>query len=107
MKKYILNYKYICKNPSLVSYDYQKFFRAIYGYQQNVTKIIKGKKEVYKYKLKGILKEGTFEKIGKCKILVNEEQLENLINFFKTGENPVHDWKNKDIEVIYKYEEIK
>ncbi len=74
------------------SYLYQKLFRAIYGYTQVVCKQT-GKK--YIYHRPGVLSKFAFIKEGKNEIIVTKEGFSYLINFFKTGKNPAHNWQSK------------
>jgi len=74
------------------SYLYQKLFRAIYGYTQVVCKQT-GKK--YIYHRPGVLSRFAYIKEGKNEIIVTKDGFSYLINFFKTGKNPAHNWQNK------------
>ena len=74
------------------SYLYQKIFRSIYGYQQNVTK---SNKKIYIYKRPGIISNIPHIKPGKNSIILPIGYETNLIEFFNTGKNPTHNWRNK------------
>ncbi|MDD4983257.1 MAG: hypothetical protein PHH82_00250 [Candidatus ainarchaeum sp.] len=74
------------------SYLYQKLFRAIYGYTQVVCKQT-GKK--YVYHRPGVLSKFSYIKEGKNEIIVTKDGFSYLINFFKTGKNPAHNWQSK------------
>ncbi len=86
------------------SYEYQRFFRAIYGYTQVVRK--RNGKE-YKYMREGVLTRFPYIRIGRCHVIIPEEALGPLVEFFKTAKNPAHkfqylgEWK-----VSYFLEEI-
>jgi hypothetical protein len=73
-------------------YDYQKIFRAIYGYTQNVTK---GNGKIYIYHRPGILSKTPYIKKGKNEVIIPKDNLPSLLDFFKTGENPAHKWAEK------------
>ncbi|MDD3178074.1 MAG: hypothetical protein PHR26_00985 [Candidatus ainarchaeum sp.] len=100
-----IKYKFIFnKDINHSSYLYQKVFRSLYGYQQNVTK---KNKKVYTYTRKGLLSDIPHLKPGKNSFIIplNYENL--IINYFKTGENPAHLWKNKgDWKVEYIIEKL-
>jgi hypothetical protein len=100
-----IKYKFIFKNNiNRSSYLYQKVFRSIYGYQQNVTK--KNNKP-YLYIRKGILTDIPHYKPGRNAIILPKGQEDKLINYFTTGINPTHNWKNKgDWEVKYTINEV-
>lgn len=74
------------------SYSYQKLFRAIYGYTQNVTK---NSGKVYRYHRRGVVSTTPYIHIGKNKIIIPKEDTEPIIEFFKTGQNPTHNWRGK------------
>ena len=73
-------------------YGYQKIFRAIYGYTQNVTK---GNGKIYIYHRPGVLSKTPYIKKGKNEVMVPKDCLTQLLDFFKTGENPAHKWSEK------------
>ncbi len=69
------------------SYEYQRFFRAIYGYTQVVAKA-NGKK--YTYRREGVLTAYPYVKEGKSVVVIPENALTALVDFFKTRRNPAH-----------------
>lgn len=73
-------------------YGYQKIFRAIYGYTQNVTK---GNGKTYIYHRPGVLSKTPYIKKGKNEVIVPKDALTPLLDFLKTGENPTHKWHEK------------
>jgi len=92
-KAYMIKYKVkMIGNYNHSDYGYQKIFRAIYGYTQNVTK---GSGKVYIYHRPGVLSKTPYIKKGKNEVIVPKECLTPLLNFFKTGENPAHKWTEK------------
>lgn len=108
MNKIISNYikyKFIFnKEIKHSSYLYQKVFRSLYGYQQNVTK---KNKKVYTYSRKGLLSDIPHLKPGKNSFIIPLNYDDMIINYFKTGENPTHLWKDKgDWKVEYNIEKI-
>jgi hypothetical protein len=105
IKSSYIKYKFIFKdNINRSSYLYQKVFRSIYGYQQNVTK--KGNKP-YLYIRKGILTDIPHYKPGRNAVVVPKGYEQKLIEYFTTGINPAHNWKTKgDWEVKYTVDEI-
>ena len=86
MKGFLIKYRYKGAQPSS-SYTYQRFFRALYGYTQVVTK---SNGKTYVYYSEGVLTTYPHVRYGKNTVLVPENALEPLINFFKTGKNPAH-----------------
>lgn len=74
------------------SYHYQKVFRAMYGYTQNVTK---SNGHRYQYYRKGILTDSPIVRIGKCVIVLQEKEIQPLKTFFESGKNPGHTWWKK------------
>jgi hypothetical protein len=90
---FFIQYKFIL--PSSVkhsSYEYQKIFRAIYGYTQNVTKTT-GK--THKYHRMGILSDIPHLRPGKNCVIIPPPAFSKLQDFFKTGKNPTHNWQEK------------
>ena len=86
------------------SYLYQKVFRSIYGYQQNVTK--KNNKP-YLYIRKGILTDIPHYKPGRNAVIIPKGYENKIIDYFSTGINPAHNWKSKgDWDVKYTVDEI-
>ncbi|MBS3061307.1 MAG: hypothetical protein J4215_01875 [Candidatus Diapherotrites archaeon] len=100
VKAYFIQYKFILpENISHSSYTYQKLFRALYGYTQNVSKS-NGKS--YKYHRKGILSPVPYLRPGKNCVIIPQAMLSPLIDFFKTGKNPSHKWVGKgDWKAVY------
>lgn len=100
VKSYFIQYKFII--PETVkhsSYNYQKLFRALYGYTQAVDKS-SGKH--YKYHRKGVLSEIPHIRPGKNCVIIPTENFQRLIEFFKTGKNPSHSWRGKgDWKAVY------
>ena len=93
VKSYMVKYKVKMNGEYNHSdYDYQKIFRAIYGYTQNVTK---GNGKVYIYHRPGILSKTPYIKKGKNEVIIPKDNLTSLLDFFKTGENPAHKWAEK------------
>lgn len=81
------------------SYTYQKIFRAIYGYTQNVSK---SSGKTYRYHRPGVLSTIPYNKPGKNAVLVPKSALPALADFFKTGKNPSHEWHVKgDWKAVY------
>ena len=104
LKGYFVQYKFILpKEIKHSSYTYQKLFRAIYGYTQNVSK---GGGKVYKYCRKGVLSEVPFLRPGKNSVIIPTSAFNQLITFLKTGKNPTHYWKSKgDWKAVYYMDE--
>jgi len=100
VKTYFIQYKFITpKNTKFPSYSYQKLFRSIYGYTQNITK---SSGKVYKYYRTGVLSYYPYIKQGKNAVTIPTQALNPLINFFKTGKNPAHRWREKgDWNALY------
>ncbi|MFH1391242.1 MAG: hypothetical protein ABIH20_02930 [Candidatus Diapherotrites archaeon] len=93
LKGYFVQYKFIIpENTKHSSYTYQKLFRALYGYTQNVTKA-NGK--TYRYLRKGILSEIPYIRPGKNCVIIPPKSFSSLDSFFKTGKNPSHYWRVK------------
>lgn len=90
-----IKYKFIFNNNKINhnSYNYQKLFRVIYGYTQNITK---KDKKIYKYHRQGIIEDLPFIRPGRnCIILpINTEY--KLINFFDNKIGAAHNFKEKD-----------
>lgn len=92
-KAYMVKYKVKMNGEYNHSdYGYQKIFRAIYGYTQNVTK---GNGKIYIYHRPGVLSKTPYIKKGKNEVMVPKDCLTQLLDFFKTGENPAHKWSEK------------
>lgn len=93
LKGYFVQYKfYLPQRIKHSSYSYQKLFRAIYGYTQCVNKA-SGK--AYKYHRPGVLSFSPYLRPGKNSVVIPEEDLPKLLDFFKTGNNPTHRWQTK------------
>ena len=104
VKAYFVQYKFILpKETKHSSYTYQKLFRAIYGYTQNVSK---GGGKAYKYHRKGVLSDVPYLRPGKNCVLIPPSAFNKLITFLKTGKNPTHFWKIKgDWKAVYYMDE--
>ena len=75
-----IKYKFIFnKDIKHTSYTYQKVFRDIYGYNQNVTK---NNNKVYKYFRKGIIYNIPYIKPGKNAIILPIGFEQELIKYF-------------------------
>jgi len=100
VKGYFVQYKFILpKDIKHSSYTYQKLFRAIYGYSQQVSK---SNGKTYVYHRPGILSNTPFIKHGKNCVVIPQEKFSELISFFKTGKNPSHAWTLKgDWKAVY------
>ena len=100
-----IKYKFIFNNNiKHSSYLYQKVFRSIYGYTQNVTK---KNKQVYQYYRKGVIEDLPYLRPGKnCLILpINTEH--KLINFFNTGKSTTHNFREKgDYSIEYTIDKV-
>jgi len=97
---YFIQYKFIV--PETIkhsSYTYQKLFRALYGYTQNVCK---SSGKVYKYHRKGILSDVPYLRPGKNCVIIPKGVFTQLTDFFKPGKNPSHYWQGKgDWKAVY------
>lgn len=108
MDKIISNYiKYkftFNDNIKHSSYLYQKMFRSIYGYTQNVTK---KDKKTYWYHREGVLEDIPYIRPGKNSIIVPINTEHKIINFFNTGKSPTHNFKEKgEWSINYNIEKI-
>ena len=96
MDKIISNYiKYkftFNNNIKHSSYLYQKVFRSIYGYTQNVTK---KDKKIYQYHRKGVIEDIPYLRPGKNCIILPFNTEHKLINFFNTGKSTTHNFREK------------
>jgi hypothetical protein len=93
VKGYFIQYKFLIpEEVKHSSYTYQKLFRALYGYTQNVTK---SNGKTYKYHRKGILSAVPYIRPGKNCVIIPQGTFSGLIDFFKTGRNPSHKWSVK------------
>ncbi len=101
---FFIQYKFITSEKvKHSSYAYQKLFRALYGYTQNVTK---SNGKTYKYKRKGILSDIPHIRSGKNCVIIPNTAFNNLATFFKTGKNPTHLWQDKgDWKAVYYMDE--
>lgn len=100
-----IKYKFIFNNlNNKSSYIYQKVFRSIYGYNQAVYK---KKSKQYIYFREGILSSIPYIKSGKNSVIVPIGYEQKLINYFETGINPAHTWREKgDWKVEYEINNI-
>ncbi len=69
------------------AYFYQRFFRALYGYKQVVSK---SNGRHYVYYRPGVLTPHPYVKAGRNAVLVPDSALQPLLRFLKTGQNPAH-----------------
>ncbi|MCR4368834.1 MAG: hypothetical protein NUV67_02915 [archaeon] len=93
LKGYFVQYKFIIPETTKhSSYTYQKLFRALYGYTQNVTK---SNGKTYHYHRKGILSDIPYIRPGKNCVIIPPKSFAALDTFFKTGKNPTHYWRIK------------
>ena len=104
LKGYFIQYKFIV--PETIkhsSYTYQKLFRALYGYTQNVTK---SNGKTYHYFRKGILSDIPYIRPGKNCVIIPPKSFSALDSFFKTGKNPTHYWRSKgDWKAVFYFDE--
>lgn len=108
MDKIISNYvkyKFLFKEDiKHSSYLYQKVFRSIYGYTQNVTK---KDKKTYLYHREGIIENTPYIRPGKNSIILPINTEHKLINFFNTGKSTTHNFKEKgDWSIDYTIERV-
>jgi hypothetical protein len=90
LKGYFIQYKFLIPEEiKHSSYTYQKLFRALYGYTQNVTK---SNGKTYKYHRNGVLSLSPYIRPGKNCVIIPPNIFSSLIDFFKTGKNPSHKW---------------
>ncbi|MFA7709323.1 MAG: hypothetical protein WCX82_04270, partial [archaeon] len=88
-----IKYKFIFNNNiNHSAYLYQKVFRSIYGYTQNVTK---KDKKTYLYHREGVLENIPYIKSGKNSIVIPIDTEHSIINFFNTGKSPIHNFREK------------
>ena len=101
---FFIQYKFITpKSTKRSSYTYQKLFRALYGYTQNVTKA-NGK--TYRYRRNGVLSSTAYIRPGKNCVIIPNSAFNSLTTFFKTGKNPTHFWEEKgDWKAVYYMDE--
>src|SRR3989344_3839606 len=103
-KGHFIKYNFIIPETTKhSSYTYQKLFRALYGYTQNVTK---SNGKTYKYHRKGILSDIPYIRPGKNCVIIPPKSFAPLETFFKTGKNPTHYWKTKgNWKAVFYFEE--
>lgn len=90
VRGYFVQYRFILpENTKHSSYTYQKLFRAIYGYTQAVYKS-NGKN--YHYHREGVLSNIPYIRPGKNCVIIPPSSFQKLQSFFKTGQNPTHNW---------------
>lgn len=93
VRGYFVQYRFILPDSiKHSSYTYQKLFRAIYGYVQAVHK---GSGKNYNYYREGILSNYPFIRPGKNCVIIPPQAFQSLLDFFKTGHNPTHNWETK------------
>ncbi len=104
VKSYFIQYKFILPESIKHStYTYQKLFRAIYGYTQNVTK---SNGKTYHYFRKGVLSNTPYYRPGKNMVIIHPDVFPKLKQFFTTGQNPSHKWVTKgDWKAVYYMDE--
>lgn len=104
VKGYFIQYKFILPESIKHStYTYQKLFRAIYGYTQNVTK---SNGKVYHYHRKGVLSDTPYIRPGKNTVIIHPSTFPKFKQFFATGQNPSHNWRAKgDWKAVYYMDE--
>ncbi len=103
-KAYYIQYKFILPETIKHStYTYQKLFRAIYGYTQNVTK---SNGKVYHYHRKGVLSDTPYIRPGKNAVIIHPSAFPKFKQFCATGQNPSHNWRSKgDWKAVYYMDE--
>lgn len=93
IKSNYIKYKFVFENNiKHSSYTYQRIFRSIYGYKQNVSK---NNNKKYVYFRKGVLSNMPLIRPGKNVVVIPLKLEHKLIDFFNTGVNPTHNWKEK------------
>jgi hypothetical protein len=104
VKAYYIQYKFILPESIKHStYTYQKLFRAIYGYTQNVTK---SNGKVYHYHRKGVLSDTPYIRPGKNAVIIHPSAFPKFKLFCATGQNPSHNWRSKgDWKAVYYMDE--
>lgn len=99
-------------------YERNKFFRSLYGWKQMIRKEVsveKGKQKtqekVYTYKRGGLLDEIPHMKVDQSSFIVEQDDFDRIMNFFKEWHDKVM-WKNfkillneNDIEEFLKEED--
>ncbi|MFH1751721.1 MAG: hypothetical protein ABH821_02185 [archaeon] len=106
LDSYSIQYKFILPNSvKHSSYEYQKLFRALYGYTQNVSK---SNGKTYSYHRRGVLSKSPYLRPGKNAVIIPASIFPDLVNFFKSGKNPCHYWRSKgDWKAVYYVNEKK
>lgn len=90
VRGYFVQYRFILPDSiKHSSYTYQKLFRAIYGYTQSVYK---SNGKTYKYHRPGLLSNYPYLRPGKNCVIIPPTAFNKLQEFFKTGNNPTHNW---------------
>ncbi len=103
MRGHLIRYRYKGASPSS-SYSYQRFFRALYGYTQVVTK---SNGKTYVYYREGVLTRYPYIRSEKNTVIIPENAFTPLVEFFKTGKNPAHSFENlDDWSVTYYVEDV-
>lgn len=98
-----INYKLnIPKKSSWKAYDYQKFFRGIYGYTQFVSK---SNGNHYSYPRKGIVEGSPFLKNGKNSLIIPKNHLQKFIDFFDK-QNKLFSKSKLNYDVVFSTKEI-
>ena len=93
IKGFFIQYKFIIPEETPhASYTYQKLFRALDGYTQNVTK---SNGKTYHYHRCGVLSNTPYLRPGKNCVIISPKAFGALDTFFKTGKNPSHVWRVK------------
>jgi hypothetical protein len=91
IRSVLIKYKFIFKdNITHSSYLYQKVFRSIYGYNQNVTK---KNNKIYNYFREGVISNHPYIKYGKNSLILPIGCESELLDYFETGKNPTHNWR--------------
>ena len=100
IKAFFIQYKFITpESLKHSSYTYQKLFRALYGYTQNVSK---SNGKTYIYHRDGVLSKYPVIRPGKNSVIIPQIAFQPLLNFLKTGKNPSHVWDEKgDWKAVY------
>jgi len=100
VKGYFIQYKFIIpETMKHSSYTYQKLFRALYGYTQAV---FKSNGKTYHYHRPGVLSSVPYLRPGKNCVIIPPGNFQKLLDFFKTGRNPTHNWQGKgDWKAVY------
>ncbi|MBI4177373.1 MAG: hypothetical protein HY516_03320 [Candidatus Aenigmarchaeota archaeon] len=70
------------------SYERNKFFRGLYGWEQ----VIKKNNSVYHYHREGVMNEVPHIKVDNSVFIVAMEEMQRVLDYFDGWENKVH-WK--------------